>query len=396
MAITGKDMDAIIGDLNRFSALVGKIYEGALNPSIWQEVAVDLADWIGANKTFLHTPMNTRKEGLFITHGFQEQELELYHTRYQAIDLWRHGAAKMGFREGTVALGTELASQEELRASQLYKEFLVPHDMTQLVSGVVFDGRTPGTLVTALSLFRGNRQPRFEITDRERLGLVLPHFSRALGVMYRLREAELRIAVSLAALDRMASGVLLMAPTGEVSFANRTAMAVLETNDGLRIQKLHGRNAGRLLAANTTAQARLDAAIRQAVHGDVLDIPHFAKSIRVPRPSGRADFALQFSALPETNEFGQGIATPRAIVFINDPAAPLAIAPDLLINLYQLTPSEARLALALMDGEGLQEVAERLGISHNTAKTQLQAVYGKTGADNRARLAKLLVSLSNR
>jgi DNA-binding CsgD family transcriptional regulator len=181
-----------------------------------------------------------------------------------------------------------------------------------------------------------------------------------------------------------------------VVFANRAANELLEQDDGLRLQPLYGRSARRLLAAQAGTQTLLDEAMRQAMTNDLLEIPHFSRSIPIRRPSGRPDYAIQFSMLTEKNEFGQGIATPRAIAFITDPSAAPAPEPEQLIELYRLTPAEARLAIALANGDGLQEVAGQIGISLNTAKTQLQSIYGKTGTDNRAKLTKLLFALARR
>ena len=55
----------------------------------------------------------------------------------------------------------------------------------------------------------------------------------------------------------------------------------------------------------------------------------------------------------------------------------------------------ARLAVTLSEGDELAEAAQRHGISLNTAKSQLQAIYAKTGTDNRARLTKLLLALAS-
>ena len=68
--------------------------------------------------------------------------------------------------------------------------------------------------------------------------ILMPHLSRSLGVMQRIRSTELTMATSLAALDRLPSGVVLVDVHGEVTFANRAARRMLESGDGLRLKKL--------------------------------------------------------------------------------------------------------------------------------------------------------------
>jgi DNA-binding CsgD family transcriptional regulator len=65
-----------------------------------------------------------------------------------------------------------------------------------------------------------------------------------------------------------------------------------------------------------------------------------------------------------------------------------------LRQLYGLTPSEARLAVALTDGETLKSAAERFGISLNTARDQLKSLFRKTNVDRQSGLV-LAVRLSS-
>jgi DNA-binding CsgD family transcriptional regulator len=49
-----------------------------------------------------------------------------------------------------------------------------------------------------------------------------------------------------------------------------------------------------------------------------------------------------------------------------------------------------------MQGEALVRAADRLGISHNTARTHLQRIYRKTGTSHQGELIRLLLSASLR
>jgi DNA-binding CsgD family transcriptional regulator len=389
-------MQSSLEELNRFSELLQKIYDGAMHPEVWPDVISQLADWFAARGAMLYTPLHGQREGgFFFTHGYEEGVMDLYRAKYQPHDVWVQTGVSRGLGwEGNILTDTDLVPEEEYRTSLFYREFASHVDVFRTITGIIFDGQTLPALPTICAFHRGERQPAYKQDERTRFGLLLPHLSRSFGMMYRLREADLRIAASLSALDRLSTGVLLIAPPGEVVFANRAATVLLEQEDGLRLQPLHGRSARRLLAAQAGTQSLLDEAIRQTMTNDILEIPHFSRSIHVRRPSGRSDYAIQLSMLTEKNEFGQGIATPRAIAFLADPSASVAPAQGPLIELYRLTPAEVRLAIALGNGDGLQEVAGQLGISLNTAKTQLQSIYGKTGTDSRAKLTKLLFALA--
>jgi DNA-binding CsgD family transcriptional regulator len=60
---------------------------------------------------------------------------------------------------------------------------------------------------------------------------------------------------------------------------------------------------------------------------------------------------------------------------------------------FRLTPSETKLALALMQGSSLQEHARDNGISVMTVRNQLQSIFGKTSTHRQAELIALLFSV---
>lgn len=383
-------------DLARYGVLIDTIYEGALEPSVWQKVVDQIADWLDVSKVVLYTPLHQSKtEGFLLCHGIKQHELDFWATR-RHLDVWTQVAVERQLiYEGSGGfLGTDLVPEDELRKTPWYREFLQPYDLPQMITGVVLDGLTEDTLPTVWSVFRGEAERRFDDTDLARFRTLLPHLSRALGVMYRLRGNDLRVSASHAALERLSSGVLLFAPSERVVFVNRVARRLLEQGDGLGLTDFPGQPRARLEVEDRLAGAELVEALRRTLRGDHTDIPHFSRSLRIPRPSGKTAYSLQISALPTGNELGEGADAPRAIAFLADALEPVQIDPEKLVNLYGLTPAEARLASALGAGDELSATALSLGIALNTAKTQLQAIYAKTHLDSRAKLNKLLLTLA--
>ena len=60
---------------------------------------------------------------------------------------------------------------------------------------------------------------------------------------------------------------------------------------------------------------------------------------------------------------------------------------------FGLTPAERRLAVQLACGLSLRQSADHLGITYQTARTQLKAVFAKTGTSRQAELVALLARL---
>ena len=68
-----------------------------------------------------------------------------------------------------------------------------------------------------------------------------------------------------------------------------------------------------------------------------------------------------------------------ALIYIWNPALRSESLSGTLTQLYGLTGAEARLASLLATGIRLDGAAERLRITRNTARNQLQSIFAKTG-----------------
>lgn len=386
-------------ELTRLSELIGLIYEGATDPGRWaKDIVPALAEYIQAPQCYLFTPVHTPQNGGYMFfHGITQNQIDLYASRHQGEDVWVAAVAEKNLAfEGNVILGDELIPRERWLASKAYNDcFDRDKDMAQLMSSVVFGVDSADSMIACCSFFRGLHHPDFGEEDRARMRLILPHLSRSLGVMQRLRSAELTIASTLNALDRLPSGILLLNRSGTVAFANRSALRILEEGDGLRLRKLtQSQGLGNLVAENAVASQTINQAISAALSHDPYDTPHFSKCVSVQRTSGRASYTLQLSALGKHSEFGGGSGAYAAIIFITDGAQVVAIDPASLQSAYGLTPAEAKVAVALLEAGAAQEVADALKISTHTVNTHIKRIYSKLGVDTRARFVKLMLGLA--
>jgi DNA-binding CsgD family transcriptional regulator len=83
----------------------------------------------------------------------------------------------------------------------------------------------------------------------------------------------------------------------------------------------------------------------------------------------------------------------HAVIFVSDPSQKVR-PPDVILRvLFGLTPAESRLALLLCDGHTPRQIADLIGVSTNTLKTQLTSIYRKTGTSRQSQLVRLLGSV---
>src|SRR5262249_60291390 len=62
---------------------------------------------------------------------------------------------------------------------------------------------------------------------------------------------------------------------------------------------------------------------------------------------------------------------------------------------HQITPSELRVLLAIVEIGGVRGVAKALGLSETTVKTHLRHVFEKTNTTRQAELVKLVAAFGN-
>ena len=129
--------------------------------------------------------------------------------------------------------------------------------------------------------------------------------------------------------------------------------------------------------------------IRTAALPDAIHRPLGAMAIT--RPSGRCSLSIVIRPVPGSRSAGQ--QHPAMAVFLRDPESCVArSALEVVRRLYGLSRMEASVAMALGDGLTLDETAEKLGITRNTARTYLRIIFCKTGVTRQTMLVRKLLS----
>jgi DNA-binding CsgD family transcriptional regulator len=397
--LINKDFSAMHhGDSEAVLALVGRIYDAALDAHVWPEVVAKIAGLQGAEKALLFTPVHPPADGGFnFPVGISQAAMQEWADRYVAHDVWTVAVGRNGFdKDGQVFTDEDLVPHDELLQSLWYREFLSRIGIARVCCGMVFGPASGASLMTAFSVYRDVADAVFGERERHLFRILLPHLSRALGIMYRLRDADLKAAASLAALDRLASGVILFGPRRTVLFANRAARQALGGEDGLRLRQT-ALGQTHLAAGTPVEQQALDTALNLCLGPNTVEVPHFSQVIRIKRASvkaaGPSAWTLNLSALPLANEFGSGDQRPLAIAFLNDPHTPMQIDDALMRRLYGLTSAECRLAQELCLGGSTAALAGRMGLSENTIKTQMKSLFAKMGVNRQTDLVKVLYAL---
>jgi DNA-binding CsgD family transcriptional regulator len=385
-----------------YDDLVHSIYDAALRPTQWPLVTRAIAEACAAPRAMLFTYAHAPAQGGFtFPHNVPQSTLERWAAKGVHEDPFVQAALAKGLTaEGTVMTDEQLISQPALHATGFYKELWAPIDIARLCSGIVFDATDAHKLPTALSMFRPLADTPFSADETEVVRRLVRHLSRALGVMFHLRDKELRLASSLGALDRLSAGVVLIDRAKRVSFVNRAADELLRTGEVVSLRQPDPSMPGRLAlhrrldSQDAALQHALDQAVAPLVSQDAAE--HFSKAVVLHGEDGQPTCVVHAAPLAAGNSFANASSQPSAIVFLYDLESAASVPVELLIELFGMTAAEARAARQVVMGGTAEDMARRLGVSVSTFKTQLQAAYAKSHTHRQADLLKLLLAVASR
>lgn len=186
------------------------------------------------------------------------------------------------------------------------------------------------------------------------------------------------------ALNRIAMGIFLLDSDRKVLSRNRRADQLLAEADGLTLSH-EGLLRGEKPQQTQALRDILDVALARVAAGS----RQGSATIGLSRDSGKRPLIAVACPL------GRGMAKPGEPVvglFVTDPEWRSIEAAEAVAQLYGLSPAETRLALALVRGLRLDEIADEFGLSRNTVNYTLKNLFRKTETDRQADLISLFQS----
>lgn len=365
--------------IERFSDLLGSLYQAPLqagrSEEAWQPWLAQLRISLECNYTVLILrPPSAVDAGIHITNGpGYDPGNDIYSAGLYAQDPF------VNLPPDRVVALSEYVDQETLRASEFYQICIKPADTFHIL-GV--DLAAEEGLQAGLRLCRPEKAKPFNSEEREAVERLIPHLKRALQLYRRLNHIELERSLYAGALTQLSVATLLLDGELRILGANPIAENLLSEQDGVR------RLEGCLSLARRRDNQRLKDLVGQACAASQSGAPALVSAMPVERPSGRAPLGLVVRPLAEG---GNGDDQPAVSVFISDPEHPTEASSDVLCQLFGLTRAEARLALQLANGLSLEQAAAELGITRNTGRAHLRAIFTKTGVSQQTQLVSLIL-----
>jgi DNA-binding CsgD family transcriptional regulator/PAS domain-containing protein len=353
---------------------ISSIYDAALVPDLWPAVLQSAMNEVGAVGAgySVFNKRTKRVEWLTQSGPLVGREGD-YFSYYHALDRYRPILETLP--AATWLQISECLPETVLRRDEWYNDYLLKAGIDDALSARLFE--TPSHIVV-FGVSHGIDRASFTAADIAALQEVSEPLARAARLHAELGGLGWESSIPLTALDQLAAAVIVADGDGRVTEMNRAAERVLQRGDGLTISN------GKLGALHVFDSARLEAFIAAAAAEQKTGaaIGH----MRVQRNNGNPPYILTVAPLGADLSF---YGCPLALIVLADPEQQSPSERE-LAEFLGLSPAESRLAVALLAGAKLGEVAIDFGVQITTLRTQLGSILRKTGVTRQVDLIRLL------
>ena len=375
----------LMGQLSADDATVlriaGRLYERVEEPDGWENSLQDLADELQGVGLCLHRYDLGQRCGEAVRplRGLTAEDAREYGEVHAANNIWM--AQLPGIPQpADVIVSHKLYPENELVRHRFYHEFLEPRGLFALVAAVLYAGPSEFTTVNIL---RGPQPGRFSDTEEQLVRRLAPHLCNVHHVQWLFAGVRSKRAVLADVLDHLPTAVFAIDPDLRVVVANRAAEELAEAGKCLKISR------GKLELHDPEARD----ALREAVGGLAATARGHGTGAGGSFPISRPSLACPYVAtavpiralVPIDNTSGA-----CCLLLVEDPDR-RDVPPELrLMQMWGLTPAEARAAALLASGLSPREVSVQLEIGYNTVRSQLQMIFLKTDTSRQGDLVRLL------
>jgi DNA-binding CsgD family transcriptional regulator len=238
--------------------------------------------------------------------------------------------------------------------------------------------------------FAASRGP---VTHAElaRASLILPHVAKALAITRPFRELRESRTIALSSLDRLRVGVAITDHGGRPIFENSEFKRIADDCGVIG----HDR-AGRLALREDRAQARLMGLLGDIDgHGRFGARPRKEAVIVDHGNDAVSGLCVEVCPLARADEVSARPINGYLVTCL-DTRATFDLDLTAMSRAFQLTNAEERVLGHVTSGHSNAQIAQLSSRSVETVNSQVKALLGKTGCENRAQLVRLAVALCQR
>ena len=376
-------------EYDAYLRIVDSVNEAMLDDARWPDTSALIDEACGTRGsllTFGEDRSVPRHSGIVIARSYfrgvdRSDWQREYFRDYYAND--EHIPRLRALPDGQIAHVVDLFSEQELKTSRMYNEFLARfHGQNGL--NVRLDG--PRGSRIAWGIADPVDATGWSSSRIDMVGRVLPHLRQYVRVRTALVDADALGTTVAELLDNTRACVIQVDGNGRIVEASDRARELLRGNNGL------SDFGGTLHAATPEDDAMLQDLLARAL--PPFGEPGASGSMMVRRPTLRPRLALHVKPVAnrELEDRSRRVA---ALVLVVDPLERERIVPRVVQAALGLSPTEAAIAVRLAEGWTTRRIAAAMGREYSTVRTHLKHIFAKLGVSRQLEVAQLVAALSS-
>jgi DNA-binding CsgD family transcriptional regulator len=366
---------------DRLLKFVGQIYEAAADPNKLSSLSTVVQNAMDVGSALLFVSNHQTGELIQLlgtSPNFDVKARADYRAHYHNTNPWYHAAKNK--KGAFIRHGGELIGYDEFEKTEFRADWCKRVGIYHFLGGTapIREG-----VAVALGLHRPKGSVAFDEDEKRAFSILLEHIVRACQLADKIGTLAGRELLTYEVLSKLNVGFVLVDRECRAIHVNALAENLLRASRWLtysqgRVRPIHP--VSRASFEKLVADAASASAGRLGSGGVIsLDDP-----IEAP---------LAFSIMPFKSEvLGLGAEQTAVAILFSDPDQKPVATPEGIAKNLGLTTAESRLVARLVQGESLVEAARSIGISPNTAKTQLQSVFIKTDTSKQSEIVSRVVA----
>jgi DNA-binding CsgD family transcriptional regulator len=366
MADIGPDTDQLL-------ALVGDIYESALDPSVTPRVLRNLAQCLNGGAAQLYSWHQSTGQVIDsqVSDELQAKDNDAFVAYYAKIDPRR--AKIMERPPDTVARCHEYFDEKFVSRSEYYQDFFIPAGLRWCIGVHMNGGDGTSTLVAN---FRALGTPAYEDWTAQTLRRLVPHLKRAAYLKARMEFESPQSLDAQTILRSLPIAALLVDDRGRLLESNLASGEVLRdlgTSFSHGVVRLADPESDAAWRHTTQCVARTRVAATAELPGSAAGSwkAHFLPCGLLSRSRDAAERRLLLVVFELAHRSVQARA-------------------EKLRPRFGLTSAETEVLALLLQGVAPKHIASRRGASVTTVRSQMSSIFGKTSCRSQRELIAAL------
>lgn len=375
------------------SQLICRIYDAALDSSLWAEVLQSIVDITHSN-TAIFTACDQLNPGhdFVFSHQIPQEGLIAYQDeRVKVVDmklhrsLWQQAGVGDVVKQDLSHYGSMPKHSDEFL---FYDKCMRVTDIAYVGAVLLEEGKHRWSVLGV------HRHPRSQIYNAKELQVLSrlgKHLRRALQIHRQLSAVKQENRELYQLLDCLGTGVIILDQERRICYSNPEAARILE-HSSLLYPDSHN-----CLQTSSRFQPALNHAIDSALLQPVTaERDEQGGGVIGLYDEGTQDKPLMLTVVPLSRypQFDAWKTQHHVAVFMTEHSKRQQLAKSFMQDTYGLSERQFQLCELFLNGMDFEEIAEHLEISLQSVRTYFKSIFAKTHCDGQVSLLRLLMGLT--